>query len=675
MKTILTLFQKEILDIIRDKKTLIMMILVPVLLYPLIMIGVTLVISAMNAGQAEKEYVVAFCNISEETMQEMNEVMEAHSEDMEYKLSFVADSENCEEKLNDKEIDAYLKEELPSKEGVSDFRIYYLSAVTDSANAASAMSQVLGLYQEALRLEALTEYDMEESVLYPVTYEKNDLSTMEESLSVNMGGALGLLIVMTIFMGAIYPTIDVTAGEKERGTLETLLTLPVTNFQLIISKFLAVALVASVTAVLSILSLGGSVGFMIFQFASIFEESGFHFPLENLLPALGILLLLMLTLALFTTAICMSVCLFAKSFKEANNYITPVMLVMVFGAYPAMLPNLELTQTTALIPVLNVVLTIKQLFGMQFHFALYGMVFFSNLAYSLLIIWVLAKMYNSENVLFSDGFTSFQLFRKRSEIKAGGIPSAGDAFLLLCVELLLILYAGTAATLKLGFGGIAVQQAIILICPLLFAWYMKADFRKTFSLNRFSVKSALGSIFIWLGAYPALLLISALLSYWMPASAQNVDITFRFVTQEPVWLLLLVIALMPAVGEELLFRGFFYSAVKKKCRPVLAMLLVSAVFGLYHMSLIKFFTTFLLGMVLIFTVYKTGSIFCSMLIHFLNNALSVVVMKYPKPVEKALPILFKESLSVTDVFILLAVSAAGFTIGYFLLRKKKKVEA
>lgn len=675
MKKIWTLFEKEILDIIRDKKTLIMMILVPVLLYPLLMIGISLVISAISTSQMEKEYVVAFCNIPEDTVQEMNAVLEEHSEEIDYRISLLADVADCEKKLTEKEIDAFLNIETGETGAIPQYRINYLSAVADSTTAASAMSQILNLYQEKLRLDALEDYQVPESALYPITYERNDLSTMEESLSVNMGGALGFLIVITIFMGAIYPTIDVTAGEKERGTLETLLTLPVTNFQLIISKFMAVALIASVTAVLSILSLGGSVAFMIYQFADMMSESGFHFPLANLLPAVGILLVLMLTLALFVTAVCMAVCLFAKSFKEANNYITPVMLVMMFAAYPAMLPTLELTRSTALIPVLNVVLTVKQLFAMQFDFALYGIVFFSNLAYSLLIVWVLAKMYRSENVLFSDGFTSFKLFQRRSEIKPGGIPSSGDAFLLLCVELLLILYAGTVATMKLGFGGIAVQQLIILACPLLFAWYMKADVRKTFSLHPVSIKSVAGSFFIWVGAYPAMLLFSALLSQVMPASAENAELAFQFVTKQPVWLLLLVMAVLPALGEELLFRGFFYSAIKEKCRPIAAMLIVSAVFGLYHMSLIKFFTTALLGLVLILTVHLSGSIFCAMLIHFLNNGLSVLIMKYPEETQKALPMLFQDTLSVREVFILLAVSAAGLTIGYFLLRKKKKVES
>ncbi len=674
MKKIWTLFQKEILDIIRDKKTLIMMILVPILLYPLLMIGISLVISAISANQIEKEYVVAFCNISEDAMREMEAVAQEHAKDIEYHLSFVSDNENCEEKLTEKQIDAFIKEEINTSNQVPAYKICYLSAVTDSQTAAAAISQILGMYQEKLRLEELEKYQLDESVMYPITYEKNDLSSMEESLSVNMGGAIGLLIIMTIFMGAIYPTIDVTAGEKERGTLETLLTLPVTNFQLITSKFLAVALIACVTAVLSILSLGGSVGFMIFQFSEMLSENGIQFRLEGLLPAVGILLILMLTLALFMTAVCMAVCLFAKSFKEANNYITPVMLVMIFGAYPAMLPSLELTQATALIPVLNVVLTVKQLFGMQFNFALYGIVFFSNLTYSLLIIWVLARMYKSETVLFAEGFTSFQLFHKRSDMKSGTLPKVGDSFLLLCVELLLILYAGTAATIKLGFGGIVVQQLIILACPLLFAWYMKADFKQTFSLHPFSVKSAVGSIFVWLGAYPALLLFSAFLSWILPSSAENVEAAFQFIDHQPVWLLLFVIALLPAVGEELLFRGFFYNSIKGTCKPIAAMLIVSAVFGLYHMSLIKFFSTTLLGLVLILVARQTGSIFCSMLMHFLNNAMAVFLMKYPQEIGKVFPMLLQDTLTGTDVVLLLFVSVSGLLIGYFLLRTKKKVK-
>lgn len=675
MKKIITLFQKEILDILRDKKTLIMMILVPLLLYPLLLIGISVVISTIAAKQMEEEYVVAFCNIPEETVSDLKSVAEKDVDEIDYKLSFVETHENCEEKLNNKEIDAFLilKEESDLK--VPAYEISYLSAVTDSYTAASAMAQVLENYQEELRLDALEEYHLDETILTPISYEKNDKSTMEEGMAVNVGGSLGFLIVMTIFMGAIYPTIDVTAGEKERGTLETLLTLPVTNFELIISKYLAVSLITCITAFLSIASLGGSVAFMINQFAGIMEETGIDFQVQGMLPAIIILVILMLTLALLVTAVCMSVCVFAKSFKEANNYITPVMLFIMFGAYPAMLPDLELNSTLALVPVLNVVLTVKQLFSMNFQFGLYGIVFFSNLAYSILIIWILARIYKSENVLFADGFTSFQLFQKRSEMKSGSIPKVGDSFLLLCVVLLLMLYAGTAATLKLGFGGVIIQQLFILICPLGFAWYMKANFKETFALKKISIRNILGSIFAFMGFYPVLLLISSWISKFLPNSAQNVNDAFAFVTDQPIFLLIFAIALLPAVGEELLFRGFFFSSLKKKCRPIVAILLVSAVFGLFHMSIIKFFTTSLLGLVLVLLTYKTGSIFSSMIFHFLNNCFSVVAMKYPEKTEQFLPILCKEQFEVKDICMLLLFSAICILFSSLLLFYKKKTKA
>ena len=131
----------------------------------------------------------------------------------------------------------------------------------------------------------------------------------------------------------------------------------------------------------------------------------------------------------------------------------------------------------------------------------------------------------------------------------------------------------------------------------------------------------------------------------------------------------LSIAVAGPLAEELMFRGFIFGTLKRRWRVLPAMLVTAAIFGIYHMSLSKFFTTALLGFMLVYVVEKTGSIFCSMLMHFCNNLVAVVVMKYSEQASRAVPILTKSSYVLSDYLLLVGVACIGLGLGWFLLKK------
>lgn len=368
----------------------------------------------------------------------------------------------------------------------------------------------------------------------------------------------------------------------------------------------------------------------------------------------------------------MCTCVFAKSFKEANNYATPVMLIFMFGSYVTMIPDMELTAQTAAIPIVNVALLVEGLFQFSYNYGLFAIVLFSNVAYSLLAIMILGKIYNSEAVLFSEGLSSIKLVSKRSDIKEKQMPGFGDVILLLCVVLLLIFYVGSYAQIKWGFAGVAIQQGIILLCPLVYAWYIKADGKKLFSLKPVKPLQILGSVFMGIGAFLGALLIGGLLMPVFPDSAEGLTQLDNMLTEVPVSLLVLVVALMPAIGEELLFRGFVMGTLKNKCKPVVTVLVTTLIFAAYHMSLIKMFTIGIVGLGLTLAAYKTGSIAASMCVHFLNNLLSVLISKYPEQLQKIFPVLFKEKLGISGMLILAAVMIVGVSIGWMLISSRKE---
>ncbi len=661
------LFKREIRDILRDKKTMIMMVLLPLVLYPLLIVGVALLSSAIMQSQEEKTYVVAF-EECKELESEIATILTEQKEEIGYSVEVVKE-DSCKEALEAEKIDAYVTQ------NGKEVCINYLSAKERSSTASYALDEALDIYKASLTKQQIEDAGLDaEEILNPVVIAEEDMSTTEESVGSMIGMMMPFFIITMILLGAIYPAIDVTAGEKERGTLETLLTLPVTNFEMIMSKFLAVSCIACVSAILNVISMGGAMAFLVTSSLASVADMNVTFDFSVFLPGILFTILVMMVFALFVTAVCMCTCVFAKNFKDANNYATPVMFVFMFAGYAPMLPDVELTAQTAAIPVVNVALLVAGLFEFNYNYALFGVVLASNVAYSLLAVMVLGRIYNSESVLFSEGFSSVKLFDKRSEMKEKQMPGIGDCVLLMCVVLLLMLYGGTYAQLKLGFGGVAVQQAFILICPLVYAWYMKADAKKLFSFKAPKMKGVLGGICLAIAGFLLALVVGAALSQVFPQSAESLKALDDMIKGQPTWVIVLVMAAMPAIGEEFLFRGFLMGTLREKCKPWIAVAVTTLIFAAYHMSLIKMFTISIIGLGLTVAAYMTGSIYTSMIMHFINNLLSVLISLYPEQVGKLCPVLMQESLSIVEVLVITLIGVALAVVGWVLVKGKKEVK-
>ena len=671
MKKIGILVKKEMTEILRDKKTLIIALIMPLILYPAMLIGLSLGLTMIMESQAEDSQIVGY-NIEDEAyIEPLRALYEQEKEELENELVFQGADQNNEAAVRE-EADAW----ITVTEGTQSIQIQvdYTSTNMDSNYAKDTMQELAELYRDVIMAQNLEKEGLTEDFLYPVTYEAIDSVSSSESTGMYYGGMIGMLLITMILLGAFYPAVDVTTGEKERGTLETLLTLPVTNFQMIMSKFISVSIVACVTAIISLLAFGGSILFLMLAVPEDMTSEMTQFPVETILSSIPILLLALIATALFVTAFSMCFCVFAKSSKEANNYMTPVMLVIMMLTMIGMVPTIELNYTYAIIPIINVTLLIKQVLSQHLDVSLAFITIAVNLAYSVLTIWVLAKMYDSEDIMFSDGFRSFRLFQKRSDIKKGTIPATGDVIICLIVTFLLMVYVGGIFSAKDIFIGTIVTQLLTLATPLLLAWYMKSDKKELFSLKKPQLSVLPGSILLYIGTYLLVLVAGAALSVLFPESAQNVNTTFDEIMSHSFLAVVLVVAGMPAIGEELLFRGLTLGSLSNKYKAVWAILVSALIFGAFHGSLVKLLPTAMLGACFAYIVYKGGSIYITMALHFLNNFVSVVGMKKPEILEQMLPILVKEDLSIIEVILIVSLGIIGVTVGLILLNKKKMVK-
>lgn len=666
------IYKKEMLDLMRDKKTLIMMVLVPLLLYPLIFIGAMLISSSVMNSMQSSEYKIAV--VEEDGVSydrtELVTLLEDTEDELEYHLK-VADTQKPQEALLAEEIDAYVV--VGQKEDKITFNVYYSSSVTNSSTASDMVEDKLELYERKTEEKLLKEIGLDsESIMNPVEVTWNDQSNKEEKLGSIMGSILPFLLITSILMGAVYPSIDTTAGEKERGTLETLLTLPVRNDELIMGKFLAVSTISVVSAILNLLSMGIMAGFL-FSIMNTAETDAAGLNLTGFIPAVLIVVLCVVAFALFISAVTMCVTTFAKSFKEANNYVTPLLLVVMFTGYIGFIPNIEFTPLMASIPVVNICLLISNLLVFKYNFYLILIVLVTNVAYAVLAVWILSRIYDSEDILFGEGGMSLQIFTSRKELKQGGVPNFSDAVLVAAVSMLLLLYVGTVVQMKFLLPGLLITQLLIIGVPVFAAWYTKKDFKETFSLRVPKVTGVIGAVLLEVGAFLLVTVLSAALTRLWPQDVDGISQSFEMLLDGVGFVpALLVIALAPAICEEALFRGYLLSAAKKKFKPAIAILMVAALFGIYHLSFVKFFTTGILGIVFCYVVYKTGSIVLSGLMHFMNNAVSVVIMYYGEQLEGVVPVLFKETLGVVEVVLMLVVAALCGGVGLLLIRSGHK---
>lgn len=625
-KKLHTLYKKEIMDVLRDKKTILTMVVLPVILYPLLFLIIMQVISMIDASQQERTYYIAYENVADEDRQALNDWIAGAEDNLEYIIK-EAESDAPSKDLQDENIDAYITTTVTDSQIT--YEIHYLSAETNSATVSDMLEEEIDSYakKQAEENAAAAGLDVKK-VLYPVTAKLTDASSSESSIGSILGSVIPFLLITSILMGSMYPAIDATAGEKERGTLETLLTLPVGNMELIMSKFLSVATITVVSVFINVLSMGGIAVYLYATISSL-TESADTFHLGSFIPAILICIVCIIAFALFMSALVMCVCAFAKSFKEANNYITPLTLVVLLTAYIGFIPNIELDTKMALVPVANICLLMKDLLVFKYDFTLILLVLLSNVIYAFAAVWLLGKIYNSESILFGESASGIKLFERRKNIKKGSLPTIQESLLLLIVALLLMVYVGGILSLSHPLMGVVIPQFFIGVLPILACFYIKGDAKKIFALHLPKPKALLGSLLLLLGAGSLSLLLSNVLSWFFPDGGQSLNEEYMTMLDGVSFVpALLLIALTPAVCEELMFRGYMFTAFKQKMSLPKAIFAVSILFGISHMSLIKLIPTAILGAALAYAIHKADSILASGMMHFLNNAFSVFVLYY-----------------------------------------------
>jgi sodium transport system permease protein len=390
-----TIFRKEFTDTIRDRRTLFFMIIFPLLLVPLLLTVVTKVQSS-SMQKAEEKIIRVGLVTNNNAADFANDVR--HSQGLRTVEGISADS--AQAFIDRDSLDAVIVVAKDFDADVALMRagrisLYYKSS-EDYDMVKRRLMSVVDRFQKSLRAARFKKLNLDETVVNAVRVEEHDVASAKERFGKAIGGMVPYFFVIFCFLGAMYPAIDLAAGEKERGTMETLLTAPVSRFEILLGKFAVVALAGIVSAVVSMLGVYVAVQ----QIKEIPQE--LMQLIMGMLDAQTVLLVLslLLPIAVFFAAVLLSLSIFSRSYKEAQSLISPLSIVIILPVLVGVMPGVDLDWVTAMIPVLNVSLATREIIAGTIKPLLLAEVYVSLFALASLSLWGCAKWFGREETIF-----------------------------------------------------------------------------------------------------------------------------------------------------------------------------------------------------------------------------------------------------------------------------------
>lgn len=395
MKRILVIFKKELKDTLRDRRTVMMMVVFPLVLIYLVM-SLTFSLSRSQTRKAEEKVITVGLITTGNAGVFREKLAKSKNVVIKEDIAVAKISELIQAKTLDFAV--VFEEGFDRKvqeKGSGDVQLYY-KASNENSIAKKRIDAVFTEYKEELLNARLAELKLDRAFVEPVKVNINDLSTAKEKIGESIGGLLPYFFILFCFLGAMYPAIDLAAGEKERATIETLLTSPASRLQIVIGKFMVVTLAGIFSALVAILalymSLRGAKEIPPEMFDALFRIIEYR--------SIGMLLSLLVPLCVFFAALLLSVSIYARSFKEAQSMVTPLNILVIVPVLIGLFPGIKLTAVTALIPVLNVSLATKEIISGTIQTGLLVEVYVSLFVLAAAGLYFCAQWFKREEVIF-----------------------------------------------------------------------------------------------------------------------------------------------------------------------------------------------------------------------------------------------------------------------------------
>lgn len=502
--------------------------------------------------------------------------------------------------------------------------IFHNTAKEKSKIAYLRVADILRGWREAIAREQLAQHQVDVRAVQPFEIRPVDLADARHREAAVWSKIFPFLVLIWALTGAFYPAVDLCAGEKERGTLETLLSSPAERSEIVWGKLLTVMLFSAATVVFNVLSMALTGAFVLSQF----PQFG--------LPPLGALVWLFVVIppvsALFS-ALCLALAAFARSSKEGQYYLMPLVMITLPLVMLPMAPGVELNLGNSLIPVTGIVLLLRAVIEGNAWQALpyVAPVTVVTLGCCLAAIRWAIDQFNSEAVLFREserldlGLRLRRMFRDRRST-----PTASQALFCAIVILLLKFFLSFLLPMPSSFRdfallAIATQLVVVLAPALVLTLLLTRSPARTLLLSRPRPAHLVSALTLAVALHPAVNLLQQGVMRLYPVSDRVAEELSRLLKDPGHPLaMFLVIALLPAVCEELAFRGFILSGWRHLGHRWRAILYSSIAFGLTHAIFQQSIVASLVGCILGYLAVQTGSLWPGVLFHMMHNGLALL---------------------------------------------------
>ncbi len=643
-----TLFRCELRMTLRDRRTVLLSVLLPLLVMPLIFFASSYVESARAARLEATVYRYALGGTEEAWARqlvkdalalELDDAGEGSSQSSQgaYHFEEVA-SETPRDDVREQRIHLFVEglgreearehgsEEADESEtdevDAPQVNLVFRADRDGSREGMRALRRRLVALRHERRQEMLPSFSEED--LYPV--EAESLASRSQESGVQLGRFLVLFLVMLVMSGGSVVATDSIAGEKERGSLETLLTTACTRLEIVAAKLLLALAFALFIAVSQVVNLAVYVGFDLFDL-----PEGF---LGAVTPAVALtLLLLLVPVACLAAGVLLLISGRAKGYKEAQLYFFPAYLLSLLPALAAVLPSLRLRSAIVLVPIANVSVAVREILAGNFDLPMLAVTFLVSCAAAGLAAWAAVKTLDSEHLVVGGAVQERAL--GPAALFARRVPVI---YALMWVLILIVPMNIDALSSLRG----QVLFNVVLVFgggTLLMAWRYRLPRAEALSLRMPHPLAWLG---VLLGAPSAFVLgvgVFHLSNQVFPAPERMLESMSQMILPEelPTWQLLVFVALLPGIFEELVFRGALLHGLRTRWGTWRGILVSAAIFGVFHVSLFRLLPTAYLGLLFGAAAVLTGSILPGMLWHALNNSLPILLTRFDLMPESFLP--------------------------------------
>jgi len=392
-------YRKEMKDSLRDRRALISMIVVPILLMPLLTIGIG-ALSAEIVGRAMEE-VPKVMIVGGADSPGVTAELRAQSD-----IEVVPAAADYAQEIEDKRIraaveippgfDAALAAGTPAA-----VTVYEYEGDMKSGIAADRVQKFFRDLRDRTVRGRLESRGIPDTLVHPFDIKEQNVASPEKTTGEIVGGVVPYIVILLCLTGAIYPAIDLTAGEKERGTMETILSSPVSRTDLVFGKFFTVLTASLATAFLAVLSMSVSLGIgrgLLMSLTDGGRAGGFTLSINP--ESVAAVFVMVLPLAVLFSAALLAIALYAKSYKEAQSYLQPMTILVVVPTIVSVLPGVELSARLALVPILSTSLVSKEILMGTYHWNYIALIFISSCVYAAAALSIAVKLFEREDVLF-----------------------------------------------------------------------------------------------------------------------------------------------------------------------------------------------------------------------------------------------------------------------------------